>query len=144
MEDRYLISRVDGDNFDSFINLIKQLAIYEKLAPPDDQAIARLKTDCLSSSPRFEGFIAYIDDLPVGYMIALMTYSSFLARPTLFIEDLFILEAHRKQGIGKVLFDFAKDLAKKRECGRIDWTVLDWNEPAIKFYLKHGGTHLKD
>jgi len=138
------IHQVNNENFASFIELIKQLAVYEKLTPPDNQAIARLKADCLSNTPKFEGFIAYIGGIPVGYMIVLMTYSSFRALPTLYIEDLFILEEFRRRGIGKVLFDHAKSLAQKRGCGRIEWTVLDWNEPATKFYEKHGGSHMKD
>ena len=66
-----------------------------------------------------------------------MTYSRFLARPTLFLEDIFVLSEFRKKGLGQKMFDFCVKLARKRECGRIELSVLDWNKPAIKFYEKN-------
>ncbi len=138
------IQKVTEENFETLTGLIKKLAIYEKITPPAIEEITRLRQDSLGNQPKLEAFIAYFDNKPVGYMILLMTYSSFLALPTLYIEDLFVLEEYRQQGTGKALLDYIKDLAKERGCGRIEWTVLDWNEPAIKFYEKHGGKHLKD
>ena len=139
-----LIKKVDKNNFRSFIELVKELAKYEKLAPPNAAAVKRLKKDSLSSTPRFEAYVAYASEKPIGYMILLMTYSSFLARPTLYIEDLFILEQYRRGGIGQKMFDHIKGLAKRRRCGRIEWTVLKWNKPAIRFYDKNKAKQMRD
>lgn len=138
------IKKVNNDSFPFFVELIKQLALFEKLPPPTKDAIERLKKDCLSNKPKFEAFISYSGNLPVAYMIIFMTYSSFLALPTLYIEDLFIIEEARRQGIGQTLFDYAKKLAQERGCGRMEWSVLEWNTPAIKFYEKNNAKYMKD
>ena len=138
------IKKVEANNFSAFIELVKKLAEYEKLKPPGKAAVKRLKNDSLSSKPRIESYLSYTEGREVGYMILLMTYSSFLAKPTLYIEDIFILKKNRKQGIGQKMFDFIKNLAKQRKCGRIEWTVLKWNKPAIKFYDKNKAEHMKE
>jgi GNAT superfamily N-acetyltransferase len=138
------ITKVNKNNFQSFIDLVKELAIYEKLTPPNVAAVKRLKKDSLSYKPKIDTYLVYGDKKPVGYMILLMTYSSFLALPTLYIEDLFILKEYRRGGIGQKMFDFIKKLAKQRKCGRIEWTVLKWNKPAVRFYDKNKATPMKD
>jgi GNAT superfamily N-acetyltransferase len=100
--------------------------------------------DMFGPRPRIDCFLAFADGYPVGYAIVLETYSSFLARPTLYLEDLFILDEYRKRGVGRALFDTALDEAKRRGCGRMEWTVLDWNQLAIDFYRKVGGTHMAE
>ena len=138
------IKKVDKTNFPSFIALVKELAKYEKLAPPDNAAVKRLKKDSISSRPKIESYLAYVNEKPIGYMILLMTYSSFLAKSTLYIEDIFILKEYRQKGIGQEMFDFIKKVAKQRKCGRIEWTVLKWNKPAIKFYNKNKAELMKE
>ena len=88
--------------------------------------------------------MAYAGREPIGYLILLMTYSSFLAKPTQYIEDIFILKEYRQKGIGQKMFDFIKKLAKKRKCGRIEWTVLKWNKSAINFYNKNGAENMEE
>ena len=100
------IKKVDKTNFPSFIALVKELAKYEKLAPPDNAAVKRLKKDSISSRPKIESYLAYVNEKPIGYMILLMTYSSFLAKSTLYIEDIFILKEYRQKRIGQKMFDF--------------------------------------
>jgi len=73
----------------------------------------------------------------VSYVIYFFAYSSFLALPTLFLEDIFVLEEYRGQGIGKKMFDNCREIAKRANCGRIDFTVLKWNKPAQEFYEKN-------
>ena len=92
--------------------------------------------DAFGTKPRIEVWLAFADEsrLPVGYAIFLETYSSFLARPTLYIEDVFVLETHRKCGIGGALLKKAVELAHQRECGRVEWTALDWNVNAQRVY----------
>ncbi|RXE55588.1 GCN5 family acetyltransferase [Methanoculleus taiwanensis] len=136
------IERLNERNFDEFTALVEALAEYEHLAPPDDAARERLLADALGEHPRYEAFIARTDGRAVGYATILFTYSTFLARPTLYLEDIFVLEAYRGKGIGKALFDLCRSLAEERGCGRIEWMVLTWNDPAIRFYEKCGGERL--
>lgn len=133
------IEMVKPENFDTFVNLIEKLAEYEKLSPPDEAAKLRLRDDAFSDNPRYEAYLGFIDEIPAGYITFYFTYSTFLAKPTLYLEDIFVLEQYRKLGLGKALFEFCRDVARKRGCSRIDWAVLTWNEPSIKFYEKQGG-----
>ena len=80
----------------------------------------------------------------VGYAIYFFTYSSFLARPTLYLEDVFVLESQRGKGAGKAFFAALRRIAKKERCGRMEWAVLNWNTPAIKFYDAQGARPLKE
>lgn len=136
------IEPVSQENFPEFLNLIEQLAAYEKQKPPDEKAKQRLKEDCLSKNPKFEAYLARNNNQYIGYMIFLMTYSSYLALPTLFLEDIFILKKYRRQGIGQKMFQFCVKEANKRSCGRMEWTVYNWNKPAIKFYEKNNAQRL--
>jgi GNAT superfamily N-acetyltransferase len=140
--DELAVERVDEDNFDEFLYLVEKLAEYERLDPPDEGAKARLKADGLSDNPRYEAYLGRIDGQAVSYAIFFMTYSSFLALPTLYLEDIFVLEEFRRRDIGQKLFEFCVHEARDRGCGRIEWMVLDWNEPAIKFYEKNGAKAL--
>jgi GNAT superfamily N-acetyltransferase len=132
-----LIEKVNSETFDNFLGLIDKLADYEKLAPPDEQARIRLRRDCLSEKPKYQAFIGKIGDKYISYVIFFFTYSSFLASPTLFLEDIFVLEAYRRKGVGQKMFDFLKETAKREGCGRIEFTVLKWNKSAQEFYEKN-------
>jgi GNAT superfamily N-acetyltransferase len=138
MDDLMLVP-VDCSNVDQYIALIEALADYEHLEPPDEGAKARLARDVTSESPLFWARIAYLDGKPVGYLTYYFTYSTFLAKPTLFLEDIFVLEQYRHRGIGKALFAYCVEEAKKKGCGRMEWSALDWNAPAHKFYEGLGG-----
>ncbi|MDD4126875.1 MAG: GNAT family N-acetyltransferase [Methanomicrobium sp.] len=133
-----VIKKLTEDNFSEFVNLIEKLAGYEKLKSPDEDAKIRLFNDAFSDNPKYEAYIAYINGSPAGYITFYFTYSTFLAKSTLYLEDIFVLEEYRKQGVGRKLFDFCRSVAKSRGCGRMDWTVLTWNEPSIKFYENQG------
>jgi len=88
--------------------------------------------------------MACADGLPVGYAIVFETYSTFLARPTLYLEDLFVLPAFRGQGAGRALFETMADLAVERGCGRMEWVCLDWNRNAQAFYERVGARHMTE
>jgi GNAT superfamily N-acetyltransferase len=133
---------VDRSNADQYVGLIKALADYEKLTPPDEGARARLIRDATSQPPLFQARLALLDGIPVGYLAFYYTYSTFLAKPTLFLEDIFVLEEHRHNGVGKALFRYCVREAKERGCGRMEWTALDWNHPAHRFYESLGGKRL--
>jgi GNAT superfamily N-acetyltransferase len=136
-ENMVLIEKVDAETFNDFLGLIDKLAEYEKLVPPNEEAKKRLCGDYLSDKPKYQAFIGKLGDKYVSYVIFLFTYSSFLALPTLFIEDIFVLEEYRLQGIGKKMFEFIKEIAKREGCGRIEFTVLKWNKSAQGFYEKN-------
>ncbi|HYP09039.1 MAG TPA: GNAT family N-acetyltransferase [Bryobacteraceae bacterium] len=128
----------------AILALVDALADYEKLARPTASARARLMRDMFGERPRIDCFLAFMDGYPVGYAIVLETYSSFLALPTLYLEDLFILEEYRQRGVGKALFGVAVEEAHRRGCGRMEWTVLAWNQLAIGFYQKLGAEHMRE
>lgn len=128
----------------AILALMDALADFEKLARPLPEARERLIRDLFGLAPRIECYLAFMDGYPVGYSILLETYSSFRALPTLYLEDLFVLEEYRKRGVGLALFTVALNEAKRRGCGRMDWTVLDWNQPAIDFYERQGARRLSE
>ncbi len=129
---------------DTIFVLIDALAEYEKLQPPDAAARKRLLRDMSGEKPRIEIFLAEVDTRPAGYAIILETYSSFLALPTLYLEDLFVLPSYRGKHVGYKLFVSMVAEAQRRGCGRMEWTVLDWNQIAIDFYRRVGATHMKE
>ena len=122
--------------------LIRALAEFENLAPPDTEAQARFLRDGWETNPpRFRAYLTEVDGAPAGYAITFYTYSSFLAKPTLYIEDIFILPEHRSKGVGNKLFQYLHDLAQTESCGRMEWVVLDWNTGAQRFYQRLGASH---
>ncbi len=122
--------------------LIDALATYEKQQKLDAATRARLIRDGFDEPRRFMIFLAELDGEAVGYALFFKTYSSYQARPTLYLEDLFVWPAARGRGIGKALFNACVAEAIQRGCGRMEWTVLDWNKPAIAFYQKIGARQL--
>jgi len=138
------IRKVDAASFDDFLSLIIKLAEYENLSPPDADAQGRLRRDCLSDKPKYSAYIVTVEGKPAAYIIYFFTYSSFLALPTLFLEDIFVLDEYRKRGVGKRLFDFVKQTAKEAGCGRIEFTVLKWNKLAQGFYAENKAKCLDD
>jgi GNAT superfamily N-acetyltransferase len=135
------IKKLSERDFEAFFSLIVAFADYEHLPPPDLAAKARLKRDAFSERPKFEAYLAFLNEQPVGYAIIFETYSSFLAKPTLYLEDIFVLPSFRKQKVGFGLFKFLIALAVERGCGRMEWQVLNWNQLAIDFYEKLGAVH---
>jgi GNAT superfamily N-acetyltransferase len=121
------------------LSLIRALAKYENLKPPGAPEAKRLIADI---GRRIRVFMAEVDGKSVGYAIYLFTYSSFLARPTLYLEDVFVLPEHRRGGIGGKFFEELHREAKREKCGRMEWVVLDWNAPAHRFYRKLGAKPL--
>ncbi len=122
----------------SFLGLVDALADYEKLERPSPAARDRLARDGFGDRPLFTPFVAELDGRTVGYAIIFFTYSSFLARPTLYLEDVFVLPDARGHGVGKAIFRRLAEEAVRRDCGRMEWVVLDWNRLAIDFYDRLG------
>jgi GNAT superfamily N-acetyltransferase len=125
----------------ALVGLVRALAKYEKLRPLTPAAARRLVADI---GRRIRVLIAEEGGKAVGYAIYLFTYSSFLARPTLYLEDIFVLPEHRRGGIGARFFAELHHEARREKCGRMEWVVLDWNAPAHRFYRKLGAKPLED
>ena len=126
------------------IRLICELAKFEKLTPPDIISSIRLLKDAFSKNPRFKVLVAEFGKELIGYAFYFFTYSTFLARPTLFLEDIFVSGNERNKGVGKLFWNELLKTAKKNKCGRMEWIVLDWNKNAIKFYQNLGAKHMKE
>jgi GNAT superfamily N-acetyltransferase len=124
------IRRAGPEDADTLLELIRALAEYEHLEPPDEGARARLVEHGFGPRPMFEAFLAEVEGAAVGYVIVFETYSTFLARPSLFLEDLFVRPEARRRGIGSALLRHLAAEAVARGCGRMEWAVLDWNELA--------------
>ena len=126
-----------------FVRLVNELAKFEKLDPPSESACRRLVADVFKLK-RINLFVAEDRGGLVGYALFFYTYSSFLAKPSLYLEDLFVLEEYRKQGVGFALFRKCVDQAISKGCGRMEWAVLTWNQKAIEFYERLGAERLSD
>lgn len=120
--------------------LIRALADYEKLS---DQAVgtpAMIEAQLFGPRPPAEAFMALRGGRAVGFALFFTTFSTFLCKPGIYLEDLFVEPEHRGTGIGKALLKRLAALAVERSCGRFEWRVLDWNAPSIRFYEALGAT----
>lgn len=128
-----------AEQFEELFSLLCALADYEHLDRPSDEAKQRLYNDLFGERPRIEALLSLADNgKAIGFAILVETYSTFLALPTMYLEDLFVLEAHRGTGHGAALFDAVVEQAKVRGCGRMDWHALEWNKLARDFYERRG------
>ena len=119
------------------IDFIYGLAGYEKLTHEVVVTKEGL-TESLFVRKTAEAMIGYYKDEPVGFILFFHNFSTFLGKPGIYLEDLFIKTEFRGKGFGKMFLMFLAKLAKERDCGRFEWSVLDWNEPAINFYKSLG------
>lgn len=141
-KENFTIRNAVPEDGEDFISLVLQLAEYEKLTPPGSGEIERLKSDAFGPAPRFDLLMAFSGGEAIGYAVFFMTYSTFLARPTLFLEDIFVKPSRRREGIGGRMFAMLASTAKERGCGRMEWSVLRWNKTALDFYRKLGAEEL--
>jgi len=118
--------------------LIRALARYEKLEQEVVMTEELLAAGLFGERPYAEVVLAEDDGRPVGFALFFHNFSTFLGRPGIYLEDLFVLPEQRGQGIGRILLAHLARLAVERGCGRLEWAVLDWNQDAIKFYERLG------
>jgi GNAT superfamily N-acetyltransferase len=123
---------------------IRELAVYEKLAHKVVANEELLRKTLFGPRRYAEVLIAEDEGTPVGFALFFHNYSTFLARPGIYLEDLFVKPEARGKGYGKALLAKLAAIAKERECGRVEWAVLDWNEPSIHFYKSLGAVPLDD
>jgi len=126
------------------LKFIQELAEYEKLSHEVTATEDQLRATLFGARPVAEVVIASHDDVPVGFAVFFANYSTFLGKPGLYLEDLFVRPAARGHGIGRALLEYLARLTLDRGWGRLEWRVLDWNEPSIGSYKKLGAEPLDD
>jgi len=126
------------------LELIRGLAEYERLADQCIATEARLREALFGAQPAAEVLLAYADDQPAGFALFFHNFSTFLGRRGLYLEDLFVTPEFRRLGIGRRLLTELARIAVERGCGRFEWSVLDWNAPAIEFYKRLGAKPLDE
>ena len=122
----------------TILAFIKDLAEYEKLSHEVVADETTLRATLFGVRPAAEVLIAELAGAPVGFALFFQSYSTFLAKPGLYLEDLFVRPAARGEGVGRALMSACARIAVQRHYGRFEWSVLDWNEPALKFYASLG------
>jgi len=132
------IRAAQRDDVALILDFIRELAEYEKLA---DQAVAepaQIAEHLFGPRPFAEVLIGEVDGEAAGFALFFHNYSTFLGKPGIYLEDLYVRPSVRGAGLGKALLGCLAELAVERGCGRLEWSVLDWNDPAIGFYRKLG------
>ncbi|HME92482.1 MAG TPA: GNAT family N-acetyltransferase [Myxococcaceae bacterium] len=124
--------------------LIRDLAEYERLSHEVTFEEAELQRHLFGPNPRAEALIAEEDGAAVGFALYFYNFSTFLGRPGIYLEDLFVRPAHRHHGHGRAMLRELARIAVERGCGRFEWAVLDWNKPAIDFYRSLGAVAMHD
>lgn len=122
----------------AIVAMIRELALYERLLHEVKITPAEVRRHGFGPRPYFKTLICRRGRTPVGLALYFFTYSSFLGRPVLWLEDLLVLPEERGRGAGKALLRALAKIALARGCGRMEWSVLDWNAPAIRFYRRIG------
>jgi GNAT superfamily N-acetyltransferase len=128
----------------TIVALIRGLAEYEKLAHECKATVAGIRRYGFGATRYFETLICERDGVAVGFALYFFTFSTFLARPTLYLEDLFVLPVERGRGAGRALLAALARIALQKGCGRMEWAVLDWNTPSIGFYERLGARLRRD
>lgn len=125
-------------------SLVRELAEYEKLSHEARATDVDFVRELDTSNPVIHVLIAEWDGTPVGFALYFFNFSTFVGRPGLYLEDLFVRPAQRSNGIGRALLRALARVAQDRDCGRMEWAVLDWNEPALRFYQSLGARQMNE
>ena len=134
----YIIRPAQKEDNKTILTFIKELALYEKL---EDKVVANeedINKTLFCANPKAEVLILEADSKPAGFALFFYNYSTFLCKHGIYIEDIYVREEYRGYGYGKALLKHICAIAKEKDCGRVEWGCLDWNEPSINFYLKLG------
>jgi GNAT superfamily N-acetyltransferase len=139
-----LIRKAVEEDIPLILTFIKELAEYEKLSHQVKVTEELLRESLFGAKGFVEVLIAEYDDEPAGQALFFHNFSTFVGRPGIYLEDLYVRPHLRGNGIGKALLQSLIDLAKERNCGRVEWAVLDWNKPSINFYKSIGASPLNE
>lgn len=132
------IREATRDDAQVILGFITELAIYEKAEHEVLASVADIERSLFDEPSPAKGLICLLDDEPIGFAVYFLSYSTWLGRKGLYLEDLFVSLQHRGVGAGKLLLRHLARIAWDSGCGRLEWSVLDWNQPAIDFYLSIG------
>jgi len=138
------IQPATADDVPTILRFIRALAEYEMLLHEVVADEAQLHRTLFGARPAAEVLLAHADGAPVGFALFFTSYSTFLAKPGLYLEDLFVRPAARSHGVGGALMAACAKLCIERNYGRFEWSVLDWNEPALKFYRSLGAVPMSE
>jgi GNAT superfamily N-acetyltransferase len=138
------IAPATPEDVPTILSFIRELAEYEKLLDRVSATEASLRRDLFGPRPYAEVLIGRLVGRPVGYALFFHSYSTFLAKPGIYLEDVYVTPAARGRGVGKALLRELARTARDRDCGRVEWSVLDWNKPSIDFYLSLGAVPLDE
>lgn len=144
MEEQFLIRAASRADIPELLRLIRELAIYERLEHQAVGTAPQLEAALFGERPACEALIADVDGRAVGFALFFTTFSTFLCKPGLYLEDLFVEPSHRGLGLGKALLARLAALTVERGGGRFEWRVLDWNEPSIRFYESLGAVVMRE
>src|SRR5437773_477359 len=126
------------------VSFIRQLAEYERLSHQAVMTEETIRQSLFGPHPYAEALLGYSDGKPVAFAVFVHNFSTFLGRPGLYLEDLFVVPEMRGKGFGRAMLVYLAKVARERNCGRFEWSVLDWNEPAIGFYRKLGAIPMSE
>jgi GNAT superfamily N-acetyltransferase len=136
MSNSFTIKAATAKDIPLILNFIQELAEYENLSSEVVATEELLEKNLFGDHKHAEVIIGYLDKIPVSFALYFYNFSTFLGRPGIYLEDLFVKPEARGKGIGKKMLAYLGDLAKRKNCGRLEWWVLDENKPAIDFYKK--------
>jgi len=142
--DDLVLRRATEADIPTLLTLIRGIAEYERLSHEVEAAEELLRIHGFGQQPIFEAILAERGERAVGFALYFFTFSTFKARPTLYLEDLFVRPEERGHGVGRRLLVHLARIATERECGRMEWSVLDWNTPARDFYFKLGAVAMDE
>lgn len=139
-----IIKNAEPKDADVLLKFIHKLAEYEKLLDDISITVPDIEKTFFCEHPKVFALLGYFNNEPVGYAIYFYNYSSFKGKHGLYLEDLFILPEYRSRGFGKQMLIHLARICKENDCGRFEWSVLNWNEPAINFYKSIGAIPLSE
>jgi len=138
------LRRAVPDDAALVLRFIRELAAYEREPNAVEASEEVLRAQLASAKPPFECLLAELEGEPCGFALFFQSYSTWRGRPGIYLEDLFVSDARRGRGVGKALFSEVARIAVARGCARLEWAVLDWNQPAIDFYRALGATPMRE
>ena len=142
--DQFSLRMAEAEDIPLILDFIRKLADYEQLSHEVVATEEDLEKHLFGQEKVAEVILGYEGEVPVGFALFFHNFSTFLGKPGIYLEDLFVLEEYRGKSYGKTLLTYLAKLAMERDCGRLEWAVLDWNEPSIEFYKSLGATLLNE
>ena len=142
--ENFYIKKAEKKDLSLVLHFIRQLAAYEKLSHEVVATEDKLERYLFGDEKVAEVLLGYYKDIPVGFALYFFNFSTFLAKPGIYLEDLYVLEGYRGKGFGKTLLTYLASFAVENDCGRLEWAVLDWNKPSIEFYKSVGATLMNE